>query len=96
MPESAEVLFKEQDMQIQSASQRNAVEAYFPPPERQGGWRSLVTVNQEPTSIQKEAILATTSLDWDKLREAWAYCQGYAGLWWSAQSARDPPRLDRR
>ena len=63
----------------QSAAQRHIVEAYYPPPEKQGGWRSLVMVNQEPTEAQKEAILATTSLSWDRLREVWAYCQGYGG-----------------
>ena len=37
-------------------SATRAVEAYFPPPEAQGGWRSLVPANQEqePTAAQKK------------------------------------------
>jgi CubicO group peptidase (beta-lactamase class C family) len=68
----------EEPMGLQSAS--DAAEAYFPPPEAQGSWRSLVPANLEPTAAQKKAVLATTGLDWDKLREVWAYCQGYGGL----------------
>lgn len=52
---------------------------YFPSPEAEGGWRSLVPANQEPTQEQKKAVRATTGLDWDRLHEAWRYCQDFAG-----------------
>ncbi len=54
-------------------------ETYFPPPEADGGWRSLVPEGREPGAAQKEAVRVTTGLDWDRLREVWAYCQGYGG-----------------
>jgi CubicO group peptidase (beta-lactamase class C family) len=67
-------------MQAKSATHNHAAESYFPPPEAQGDWRSLVPANQAPTTTQKEAVLATTGFDWDKLREVWAYCESYGGL----------------
>jgi CubicO group peptidase (beta-lactamase class C family) len=67
-------------MHTKSATHDHAAEAYFPPPEAQGGWRALVPANQEPSATQKEAVRATTELDWEKLRAVWAYCQGYGGL----------------
>jgi CubicO group peptidase (beta-lactamase class C family) len=67
-------------MNSTSASTTHAAEAYFPPPEAQGGWRTLVPANQEPTAAQKQAVRATAGLDWDKLREVWDHCQSYGGL----------------
>src|SRR5262245_20909283 len=56
-----------------------AREAYFPPPEAQGGWRSLVTANVAPTAEQKTRISRTAGLNWDKLAEAWRYCGDLGG-----------------
>jgi CubicO group peptidase (beta-lactamase class C family) len=52
---------------------------YFPPPEAQGGWRSLVPANMSATPEQKAAIQEHTGLDWDKLLEAWTYCSSFSG-----------------
>jgi CubicO group peptidase (beta-lactamase class C family) len=52
---------------------------YYPPPENKGGWRSLVSPNESPTAEQKWIILQTTGLDWDKLHEAWKYCESFGG-----------------
>ncbi len=53
------------------------VETYFPPPERQGGWRTLVPVNAMPSAEQKQAVRERTGLDWDKLAEAWRYTASF-------------------
>jgi CubicO group peptidase (beta-lactamase class C family) len=50
---------------------------YYPPPESEGGWHSLVLPNETPTAGQKQKLLQTTGLDWDKLYEAWEYCEGF-------------------
>ena len=52
---------------------------YFPPPEAAGGWRSAVPLNAEPSPIQKTDVRAKARLDWDKLHEAWKYCQSFGG-----------------
>ena len=46
---------------------------YYPPSETLGGWRSLVTPNTDPSASQKQQILTTTGVDWDKLKLAWNY-----------------------
>jgi len=46
---------------------------YYPPSEAQGGWRSLVTPNTNPSATEKQQILAITGVDWDKLKLAWNY-----------------------
>ena len=46
------------------------VEAYFPPAESAGGWRSLVTRNTTPSSAQIAEIRQKTGLDWNKLKLA--------------------------
>jgi CubicO group peptidase (beta-lactamase class C family) len=46
---------------------------YFPPPESQGGWRTLLPAEGEPDARQKAAIARTAGVDWDKLREAWQF-----------------------
>jgi Beta-lactamase len=56
-----------------------AQEPYYPPPETKGGWRSVVTANGVPTPEQKAKILRTTDLNWDRLQEAWKYCEGFGG-----------------
>ena len=40
---------------------------YFPPPESQGGWRSLVTPNVPPSAEEKAQVLSLTGLNWDRL-----------------------------
>src|SRR6188474_3512281 len=46
---------------------------YFPPPEDQGGWRSLAPESSEPTAEQKAKIREQAGCDWDKLNEAWKF-----------------------
>jgi CubicO group peptidase (beta-lactamase class C family) len=46
---------------------------YFPPPETQGGWRTLLPESGEPSAQQKAEIRKQTGCDWDKLTEAWRY-----------------------
>jgi hypothetical protein len=65
--------------QAKLTSDGPSADAYFPPPEARGGWRSLVPPNQAPSAVQKESVLARTGLDWDRLREVWEYCQGFGG-----------------
>ncbi len=52
---------------------------YYPPPESEGGWRSLIPPNTTPTAEQKQEVLKSTGLDWDKLHEAWKYCESFGG-----------------
>ena len=61
------------------AGSADAQEPYYPPPETKGGWRSVVTANGVPTPEQKAKILGTTDLNWDRLQEAWKYCEGFGG-----------------
>jgi CubicO group peptidase (beta-lactamase class C family) len=46
---------------------------YFPPPESQGGWRTLLPDNGSPGAAQKEKIRVTAGVDWDKLTDAWEH-----------------------
>jgi hypothetical protein len=62
-----------------TAPRPHATQAYFPPSEAQGGWRSPAPVNEEPTEEQKASIRATTGLDWDGLHEVWRYCTRFDG-----------------
>lgn len=54
-------------------------ETYFPPPESRAGWRTLVSANALPTSEQKARIRELAGLDWDRLHEAWKYCESFGG-----------------
>jgi len=58
---------------------RSAETGYFPAPEKQGGWRSLVAANQRATARQKTAVADKAGIDWDKLSEAWTYCESLRG-----------------
>ena len=51
---------------------------YFPAPEIDGGWRSLVKRNDAPTSAQKEKILEIAGIDWDVLEAAWEFSENLA------------------
>jgi CubicO group peptidase (beta-lactamase class C family) len=62
---------------------RAALTSYFPPPESQGGWRSLLPKTGEPGAAEKAAIRYKAGVDWDKLKEAWdhaATAPGASGL----------------
>ena len=52
---------------------------YYPQPDAQGGWRSLVTANVEPNATDKQTIRDTVSMDWDVLRTAWTQVQPHGG-----------------
>jgi CubicO group peptidase (beta-lactamase class C family) len=52
---------------------------YFPPPETQGGWRSLVAANENPSAEQKDRIRQSAGFEWDRLREAWEYSKSFGG-----------------
>jgi CubicO group peptidase (beta-lactamase class C family) len=56
-----------------SAQSAPALSSYFPPPESQGGWRSLLPDRGEPNSEQKSRIRETAGVDWDKLKAAWEH-----------------------
>jgi CubicO group peptidase (beta-lactamase class C family) len=45
----------------------------FPPSETQGGWRTLLPENGEPSAEQKAKIRSVAGVDWDKLEEAWKH-----------------------
>src|SRR5262245_32944342 len=61
-----------------AGAQAARAQDYSPPPESQGGWRSLVALNGTPTADQKAAVQRTAGLDWDRLLDAWTYLQGVA------------------
>lgn len=61
------------------ASTTLAAEPYFPAPENQVGWRSLVPANETPTVEQKARVRAVAGMDWDRLNDAWAYSKSYGG-----------------
>lgn len=53
--------------------------AYFPPRESSGGWRSLVKGSgATPSSSQKSEIRGKAGLDWEKLKQAHEYSQGFS------------------
>jgi CubicO group peptidase (beta-lactamase class C family) len=72
-------------MQAKSVASNHTPAVYYPPPEAQGGWRSLVPVGSgpkssaEPNAAQKQSVRATTGLDWDQLNQVWAYCLSFGG-----------------
>src|SRR5438105_15823617 len=50
-----------------------SLSTYFPPPEDQGGWRTLLPESGQPSAQQKAKIRQGTGCDWDKLEAAWQY-----------------------
>ncbi|MCH2201795.1 MAG: beta-lactamase family protein [Fuerstiella sp.] len=46
---------------------------YFPPPESEGGWRSLLPSDGVPTATQKQTIRDKAGIDWDALQSVWEY-----------------------
>src|SRR5262249_45112938 len=60
-----------------------ALSDYFPPPEEQGGWRSLLPDQGAPDASQKARIREVGGIDWDALKIAWdhnAAAPGATGL----------------
>jgi CubicO group peptidase (beta-lactamase class C family) len=58
---------------------QDAKDAYFPLPETQQGWRTLVEPNKEPVAAQKARIRESAGLDWDRLNDAWKYSTSFGG-----------------
>jgi CubicO group peptidase (beta-lactamase class C family) len=58
---------------IAQASEPATLTDYFPPPESQGGWRTLVPEGGVPDAEQKERIREVAGVDWEKLAEAQEY-----------------------
>jgi CubicO group peptidase (beta-lactamase class C family) len=52
---------------------------YFPPPESQGGWRSLLPAAGDPDADQKTKIRELAGVDWDKLAAAADYNRSAEG-----------------
>ena len=48
---------------------------YFPAPESDGGWRSLVEINDAPNAANKKEIVETAGIDWDLLEAAWEFSE---------------------
>jgi CubicO group peptidase (beta-lactamase class C family) len=60
------------------AAQASAGGPYFPPPESEGGWRSLVKLNSTaPTAQEKAAIRERAGFDWDELIKAWDFSSSF-------------------
>jgi CubicO group peptidase (beta-lactamase class C family) len=60
-----------------------ALSDYFPPPEEQGGWRTLLPAEGVPDDSQKARIREVGGVDWDALKAAWdhnASAPGATGL----------------
>jgi CubicO group peptidase (beta-lactamase class C family) len=55
------------------AAERKPLSTYFPPPEDQGGWRTLLPASGEPNANQKADIRNVAGCNWDKLAEAWTF-----------------------
>ncbi|MCS7268854.1 MAG: beta-lactamase family protein [Geminicoccaceae bacterium] len=51
---------------------------YFPPPEANGGWRSLVVRDQVPSPSRKSDIRALAGLDWDRLHATYQWARGFS------------------
>lgn len=65
------------------AAEKPSLSSYFPPPEDQGGWRTLLPASGDPTAEQKARIRETAGINWDKLSHAWKHnttANGAAGL----------------
>ncbi len=56
-----------------AASQAPVLSDYFPPPEDEGGWRSLLPAEGSPSPGEQAEIKAKTGVDYDKLAEAWKH-----------------------
>jgi CubicO group peptidase (beta-lactamase class C family) len=56
-----------------------ALSEYFPPPEEQGGWRSLLPIEGEPDDAQKGQIRDVAGVNWDQLKTAWDHNTTAAG-----------------
>jgi CubicO group peptidase (beta-lactamase class C family) len=52
---------------------------YFPPPEEQGGWRTMLPAEGEPDDSQKARIREVAGVDWDALKAAWDHNAAAAG-----------------
>lgn len=52
---------------------------YLPPPESEGGWRTLVDPNTAPSVAQAGRVREICGLDWLRLEEAWRYCLQFEG-----------------
>ena len=63
---------------------------YFPPPEEQGGWRTLLPAAGEPDDSQKAQIREVGGVDWDLLKAAWDHNTTALGRpgYWSSAAAR--------
>jgi CubicO group peptidase (beta-lactamase class C family) len=46
---------------------------YFPPPESQDGWRTLLPENGVPDTARKKIIRDVAGVDWNKLSAAWEH-----------------------
>ena len=46
---------------------------YFPPPESEGGWRTLLPGEGIPDETRKQRIREVAGVDWDKLAAAWEH-----------------------
>ncbi len=60
-----------------------ALSDYFPPPEEQGGWRTLLPPEGDPDDSQKARIRDVGGVDWDLLKATWdhnAAAPGATGL----------------
>jgi CubicO group peptidase (beta-lactamase class C family) len=55
------------------AAESKPLSTYFPPPEDQGGWRTLLPAAGEPSADQKANIRKVGGCNWDKLAEAWSF-----------------------
>ncbi len=59
------------------AGQRRT-DAYFPPPESAGGWRTLLAPDLEPSVGEKAELRRLAGIDWDRLLEAYRYSREFA------------------
>jgi CubicO group peptidase (beta-lactamase class C family) len=52
---------------------------YFPPSEKDGGWRTLLPAQGVPNADQKTKIREVAGVDWDKLQDAWRHNESGEG-----------------
>ncbi len=65
--------------QAQNTPGAKRAATYFPPPEKQGGWRTLVPANEAPSAEQQARIRDLAGLEWDRLNGAFAYSKSFGG-----------------
>ena len=61
------------------ASSAPAQQAYYPPSEANGGWRSLITPGVPASPAERAAVLQVAGMDWAAIEKAWQRVAPHGG-----------------